>query len=94
MRKPPPPLPRLRGFGAYRQKTGPPVTDASEWRRQKSNPRESSPQWHELQALVDRKQEVAADALHADAPDWHSLSLSTMALAELMGVTESTSMPW
>ena len=43
---------------------------------------------------MERKQEVAADALNADAPDWHSLSLSTMALAELMGVIESTSMAW
>ncbi len=92
MRKPKTPC--LRGFGTYRQKKGPPVTDGSEWRRRESNPRESSPQWHELQALVEREQEVAADTLHDDGPDRHSLSPGTMALAELMGVTESTDMTW
>ena len=53
------------------------------WRRE-SNPRESSPKWRELQALVEHEQEVAADALHADDPDWHSLSPSTLELAEMI----------
>jgi selenocysteine lyase/cysteine desulfurase len=52
--------------------------------RWESNPQESSPKWHELQALVEREQEAAADALHADDPDWHSLSPSTLELAELI----------
>ena len=37
---------------------------------------------------MEREREVVADGLDADNPDWHSLSSSTMALAELMGVTD------
>jgi len=40
--------------------------------------------WRELQALVERELEVAALALHSDGPDWHSLPLGTMELAELI----------
>ena len=33
---------------------------------------------------MERELEVAAHALHADGPDWHSLSPGTLELAELI----------